>query len=95
MTAVFDAIAGLSIAAQLNSATISPQFLSNSMPLAKVETRQGMYKEYSVDVTDDSALDENKRGFKTAAETDEGKNKVSILYCVFVVGIVPTANCNT
>lgn len=76
---MFDALAGLTIAAQLNSASISrapTSFMSQSMAIAKVETRQGMYKEYSVDVTEDKSLDEGKRGYKTAAETDESKNKV-------------------
>ena len=35
-----------------------------------------MYKEYTIDKVDDSALDEIRRGYKTAEETDEGKTKV-------------------
>ena len=42
-----------------------------------VETKQGFYKEYTVDKVDDSALDEVRRSYKTADETEEGKNKVS------------------
>jgi hypothetical protein len=78
MTAVLDAIAGLSIAAQLNSASISgaPKFMSHSMTLARTETREGMFKEYTVEIQDDRALDNAQRGYKTAAETDESKNKV-------------------
>ena len=51
--------------------------LYNSFPVAVAETKQGMYREYTVDKVDDSALDEIKRNYKTAEETDESKNKVS------------------
>jgi hypothetical protein len=79
MTAVMDAFAGIALAAQLNSASYSPsQFMTRSMPLSVVETKQGMYKEYTVDKVDDSALDEIRRGYKTAEETDEGKTKVTL-----------------
>jgi hypothetical protein len=77
MTAILDVIAGLSLAAQLQSSpAMEGRFLSNSMPVAVTETRQGMYKEYTVERVDDKALDEIKRGYKTAEETDESKNKV-------------------
>lgn len=79
MTAIMDAFAGIALAAQLNSASYSgPQFMTRSMPLSVIETKQGMYKEYTVDKVDDSALDEIRRGYKTAEETDEGKTKVSL-----------------
>jgi hypothetical protein len=81
MTAIMDAFAGIALAAQLNSASYSPsQFMTRSMPLSVVETKQGMYKEYTVDKVDDSALDEIRRGYKTAEETDEGKTKVPLIY---------------
>ena len=77
MTAILDVIAGLSLAAQLQSSpAMEGRFLSNSMPVAVAETRQGMYKEYTVERVDDKALDEIKRGYKTAEETDDSKNKV-------------------
>jgi hypothetical protein len=80
MTAVFDVIAGLALAAQLNSAPINsqPKFLSHSMSVAVTETRQGMYKEYSVDVPDakDTVMDDVRRSYKSADETEEGKTKV-------------------
>ena len=77
MTAVFDAIAGMALAAKLQTSTINPTALtSRSMPVAVVETRQGMYKEYTVDIKDDSKLDKVTTNFKTAEQTDDGKNKV-------------------
>jgi hypothetical protein len=79
MTAIFDALAGLSIAAQLNSAPMDmSRFATRTMPIAVAEVRQGMYKEYIVDKVDDSALDEIKRNYKTAEETDDSKTKVGI-----------------
>lgn len=72
-----DVIAGIALAAKLNSGAVTgPRFMSQSMPLSVMETKQGMYKEYTVDKVDDSALDEIRRGYKTAEETDEGKTKV-------------------
>ena len=72
-----DVFASIALAAQLNAGSVSgPRFMSQSMPLSVVETKQGMYKEYTVDKVDDSALDEIRRGYKTAEETDEGKTKV-------------------
>jgi hypothetical protein len=35
-----------------------------------------MYKEYTVDIKDDSSLDKVTRNYKTAEETDDSKNKV-------------------
>lgn len=71
MTAVFDALtgrypdhtrylcilncdAGLAVANLLNSN--SPVISSSSMPVAVVETKQGMYKEYTVEREDDSRV---------------------------------------
>jgi len=77
MTAVFDALAGMALAAKLQTSAINPTALtSRSMPVAVVETKQGMYKEYTVDIKDDSALDVVKRNYKTAEETDDSKTKV-------------------
>ena len=78
MTAIMDVIASIALAAQLNSGSVAgPRFMQQSMPLSVIETKQGMYKEYTVDKVDDSALDEIRRGYKTAEETDEGKTKVN------------------
>ena len=78
MTAVFDAIAGMALAAKLQTSSINPSVLqSSSMTIAKVETRQGMYKDYTVDIKDDSSLDQIKTNYKTAEETDENKTKVN------------------
>jgi len=35
-----------------------------------------MYKEYTVDIKDDSSLDKVTKNYKTAEETDDNKNKV-------------------
>ena len=50
-----------------------------------------MYKEYSVEKVDDSALDEIKRSYKTAEETDESKDKV-ILYYIYYTYIMYANN---
>jgi uncharacterized MAPEG superfamily protein len=134
MTAIMDTIAGIALAAQLNSGNVNPTFMTRSMPLSVVETKQGMYKDYEVDKVDDiyiymyiyiyiylyiyiyihvrvyiytfifiyvyiyidkvddSALDEIRKGYKTAEETDDGKTKVCFIYMnqlivLFVVGL--------
>jgi len=97
LTAVLDVMAGLSLAGAINGATINPAHLSSnqftSMNVAVLETRQGMYKDYTVETNkvDTSALDEIKRGYKTAEETDEGKNKYWAILAVLVAGsfIIP------
>lgn len=87
MTAVFDGLAGIGFAHQLNSASINPAMLSSrSFPVAVTETVQGMYKEYTVDRIDDSALDEVRRGYKTAEETDDSKSKYWAILGVLTVG---------
>ena len=89
MTAMMDVFAGLSLAAQLQSSSPMTQpsrYMSQSMQIAKVETKQGMFKEYSVETTDDTSLDEIRRSYKTAEETDDGKTKVlflEYLNCLF------------
>ena len=49
---------------------------AHSMEIAVLETKQGKYKEYTVEKVDDSALDEIRSNFKTAEETDTSRNKV-------------------
>ena len=85
---VFDSIAELAVAAQLRGRVLSPSYMDRSFPMAKSEsvTKQGMYREYTVDIVDDSALDEFKRGYKTADETDESKNKYWTILAVLVFG---------
>mmetsp|Transcript_19353 Transcript_19353/g.18690 ORF Transcript_19353/g.18690 Transcript_19353/m.18690 type:complete len:147 (+) Transcript_19353:103-543(+) len=93
MTAIMDTIAGIALAAQLNSGNVNPTFMTRSMPLSVVETKQGMYKDYEVDKVDDSALDEIRKGYKTAEETDDGKTKYWAIFAVLVAGsfIIPMA----
>eukprot|EP01038_Epipyxis_sp_PR26KG_P016457 gene16457-22443_t len=89
LRAVLDVFAGLSLANQLNSAQLNPSYLSgssSSMTVAVLETKQGLYKEYTVEKVDDSALDEFKRGYKTAEETDESKNKYWAILAVLIGG---------
>jgi hypothetical protein len=61
------------------------------MPVAVVETKQGIYKEYTVDRVDDSALDANIKTYKTAEETDESKTKYWAVLGVLLAGsfIIP------
>lgn len=56
MTAILDVFAGLALANALNSNSPSMSSLSSSFPVAVAETKQGMYKEYTVDVQDDSKV---------------------------------------
>lgn len=89
LKAVLDAFAGFALANQLNNAPLVNQrsVFPTSALVAVVETKQGFYKEYSVEEkVDDSALDEIKRGYKTAEETDEGKNKYWAILAVLVAG---------
>lgn len=86
MTAVFD-IASALVSAKLQTGSLDINALSSrSFPVAVLETKQGMYKEYTVDIVDDSALDEVRRGYKTAEETDEGKSKYWTLFAVLLAG---------
>jgi hypothetical protein len=63
----------------------------NSFPVAVTETRQGMYKEYTVDTKDDSYLDEIRTSYKTADQTEENKTKYWALFGVLLAGsfIIP------
>jgi len=75
----------------LNTATVNPNAFASILPVAVVETRQGMYKEYTVERTDDSSLDKNVKTYKTADETDEGKFKYWAILGVLLAGsfIIP------
>jgi hypothetical protein len=83
----------LSVALQLNSASVNPGFLARtSMPVAVTETRQGMYKEYTVDIKEaDPNLDKNVKTYKSAAETDDNKTKYWAILGVLLAGsfIIP------
>mmetsp|Transcript_17769 Transcript_17769/g.25977 ORF Transcript_17769/g.25977 Transcript_17769/m.25977 type:complete len:172 (-) Transcript_17769:254-769(-) len=60
--------------------------------VAVSETRQGVYKEYDVDVTPQQ-LDSAESSFKSAKETKSKKGKYTALLAVLVVGsfIIPMA----
>eukprot|EP01036_Dinobryon_divergens_P022571 gene22570-30836_t len=94
LTAVLDVLAGLAVAGnlQINAPVVSSRnFFPSSVAVSVVETKQGFYKEYTVDKVDDSALDEVRRSYKTADETEEGKNKYWAILAVLVAGsfIIP------
>ena len=92
--ALGDAVAQIGLMTALNTQSASPAYLSRSFPIAKVETRQGMYKEYTVDITeDDKRLDDARSTFKTAEQTEESKNKYWTIFAVFLVGsfVIPMA----
>ena len=73
MTAILDVLAGLSIAnSNMNPSTYSQ---SSSLTVA-AETKQGLYREYTVDTNDKKVLDDFRSTYKTAEETDENKTKV-------------------
>ena len=88
MTALFDGLAALSLAHSLSNGNqdISRFSSQTSFPVAVIETKQGMYKEYTVDIKDDSALDRNVRGYKTAEETDDSKTKYWAILGVLLFG---------
>ena len=60
----------------MNTATVNPNAVALILPVAVVETRQGMYR---VERTDDSSLDKNVKTYNTADETDEGKFKYHLI----------------
>jgi hypothetical protein len=82
---LFDGLASMAVAAQLNSAPVQ-KLNFGSMPVAVKETVQGMYKEYTVDREDDSALDEIRSNYKTAEQTDENKGKYWAILAVLMAG---------
>jgi hypothetical protein len=82
---ILDGLASMAVAAQLNSAPVQ-KLNFNSMPVAVKETVQGMYKEYTVDRVDDSALDEIRSNYKTAEQTDDNKGKYWAILAVLMAG---------
>ena len=54
-TMILDSFAELAIAAKLSTSAYSP-INFNSFPIAVTETKQGLYKEYTVDKVDDSKV---------------------------------------
>ena len=85
-------MASLALASKLSSsspmlvASHASPVVASSMTLAKAEKVQGMYKEYEVDIKDDSYLDKNIRGYKTAEETDDSKTKYWAILGVLLFG---------
>ena len=83
---LLDGLAELSVAAKLATADMRPPFASSTLTMAKTETKQGMFKEYTVETTDDSYLDVVKRGYKTADETEDNKGKYWVILAVLLFG---------
>lgn len=69
----------------------SPVFGSSNV-VAATEVRQGVYREYEIDVTP-QAVDNAESSFKSAKETKSKKGKYTALLAVLVVGsfIIPMA----
>ena len=65
---------------------------SSALTLAVKEVRQGVYKEYEVDVLP-QAVDNADGTYKTAKETAKGKNKYVGVLGVLIIGsfIIPMA----
>eukprot|EP00981_Chlorochromonas_danica_P001665 scaffold367_cov274-Ochromonas_danica.AAC.14 len=83
LNAVLDVLAGASLAAHLSVASMITPPVTMTMPVAVTEVRQGMYKEYTIEKTDNAVVDNAKSGFKKVEETEENKNKalLSSLWC--------------
>lgn len=89
---IFDIyLIGLSIALQLNTASMNSPLTSRSMPVAATEVRQGLYKEYTVEKVDDRFKDANTKTYKTADETEDNKTKYWAILGVLLAGsfIIP------
>ena len=73
---------------------MSPSFMDRSFPISKKVTVEGMYKDYEVDIEEYDAKQDNAASrFKTAEQTEEGKNKYWAIFAVLVFGsfVIPMA----
>merc|ERR1719231_1752122 len=83
-------------AALLQTATVQTAAPAQSviqmapLSLAKTEIRQGIYKDYEIDVQDQQ-VDDARSTFKSAANTKKGKNKYVAVLGVLLIGsfIIP------
>mmetsp|Transcript_169 Transcript_169/g.191 ORF Transcript_169/g.191 Transcript_169/m.191 type:complete len:174 (+) Transcript_169:154-675(+) len=68
---------------------IQPFFSSTNVVLAEKQTRQGVYEEYTVDITQE--YDDARSTFKSAKETKSNKGKYTAILAILVVGsfIIP------
>eukprot|EP01039_Chlorochromonas_danica_P006559 gene6559-7237_t len=91
LNAVLDVLAGASLAAHLSVASMITPPVTMTMPVAVTEVRQGMYKEYTIEKTDNAVVDNAKSGFKKVEETEENKNKYWTILAVLIAGsfIIP------
>jgi len=70
---------------------MAPSFGSSTFVAERV-TREGLYKEYDVDLGDQT-IDDARSNFKSAGETKSKKGKYTALIAILVVGsfIIPMA----
>lgn len=66
---------------------------SGSFLVAERVVREGIYREYEIDLPDQQEVDDAKSTFKTAKETKSKKGKYTALLSILVVGsfIIPMA----
>lgn len=83
---VLGTLAELALASKLSISTPMKLNNMNTLPIAKTVTKEGMYGSYTVDIVDDSKLDQVKRSYKTAEETEDSKQKYWIVLGVLLFG---------
>lgn len=83
---VLDGLAELAVAAKLSASSPLSLNSMNTLPIAKTVTKEGMYGSYTVDIVDDSKLDQVKRSYKTAEETEDSKGKYWVVLGVLLFG---------
>eukprot|EP00607_Mallomonas_marina_P004649 CAMPEP_0182427178 /NCGR_PEP_ID=MMETSP1167-20130531/15246_1 /TAXON_ID=2988 /ORGANISM="Mallomonas Sp, Strain CCMP3275" /LENGTH=97 /DNA_ID=CAMNT_0024609193 /DNA_START=222 /DNA_END=515 /DNA_ORIENTATION=- len=79
-----DILAGLSIAAALNTAPLQMNPIT-SFPIAATEVREGLYKDYTVEV-DTTKKDDIRSTYKTAEQTEDSKDKYWAILGVLLFG---------
>eukprot|EP00638_Chattonella_subsalsa_P010215 CAMPEP_0117757990 /NCGR_PEP_ID=MMETSP0947-20121206/15091_1 /TAXON_ID=44440 /ORGANISM="Chattonella subsalsa, Strain CCMP2191" /LENGTH=148 /DNA_ID=CAMNT_0005578051 /DNA_START=60 /DNA_END=509 /DNA_ORIENTATION=+ len=81
---MLDFTGALAAAAVAKDAYTKPLDLNYGWPVAATETRQGLYKEYTVDITETK---ENAAGtFKTKEQTAKNSQKYSIVLAILLFG---------
>mmetsp|Transcript_27835 Transcript_27835/g.28082 ORF Transcript_27835/g.28082 Transcript_27835/m.28082 type:complete len:141 (-) Transcript_27835:233-655(-) len=84
LTCSMDILAGLSIAAALNTAPLQMNPIT-SFPIAATEVREGLYKDYTVEV-DTTKKDDIRSTYKTAEQTEDSKDKYWAILGVLLFG---------
>merc|ERR1719354_424446 len=75
-----------------NRATAPTHFASSSTIVAEKVVKEGLYRDYEIDVTE-ATTDDARSTFKSAKETKSKKGKYTALLAILVVGsfIIPMA----